>query len=106
MFARSGGVVMEGRDIGTYVLPDAEHKFFLTADLDARVERRALELSGDGQAVDVGELRRQLIYRDEMDLKRPVGPLKTAPDAVVIDSTALTVDEIVSKIVSVCQGVT
>ena len=104
MFARSGGVVMEGRDIGTVVLPDAELKFFLTADLDARVERRALELSGDGQAVDPGELRRQFIYRDEMDLKRSVGPLKKAPDAVVIDGTALTVEDIVSKIASVCQG--
>ncbi len=105
MFARSGGVVMEGRDIGTVVLPDAEYKFFLTAALDARVERRALELSDDGHAVDPGELRRQFIYRDEMDLKRTVGPLKTAPGAVVIDGTALTVDDIVNKIVFLCQGV-
>jgi cytidylate kinase len=105
MFARSGGVVMEGRDIGTVVLPDADRKFFLTADLDARIERRTLELSGDGQAVDPGELRHQFIYRDEMDLKRTVGPLKMAPDAVVIDSTASTVDDIVSKIVFLCQGV-
>lgn len=104
MFARSGGVVMEGRDIGTIVLPDAEFKFFLTADLDTRVGRRALELGGGGPAIDLAELRRQLIYRDEMDLKRPVGPLKQAPDAIVLDSTALTVEDIVGAITSLCQG--
>ena len=104
MFARSGGVVMEGRDIGTVVLPDAEFKFFLTADLDTRIRRRELEMSGDRRTVDPGELRRQLIYRDEMDLKRTVGPLKTAPDAVAIEGTALTVDEIVDHIVFLCRG--
>jgi cytidylate kinase len=95
---------MEGRDIGTVVLPDAEFKFFLTADLDIRIERRTLEMSGYGRAIDPGELRRQFIYRDEMDLKRTVGPLKTAPDAVVIEGTALAVDEIVDQIVSLCRG--
>jgi cytidylate kinase len=95
---------MEGRDIGTVVLPDAEFKFFLTADLDTRVERRALELRRDGQAVDPGELRCQFIYRDEMDLKRPVGPLKQAPDALVLDGTALAVEDIVDRIASFCQG--
>lgn len=104
VFARSGGVVMEGRDIGTVVLPDAEFKFFLTADLDTRIERRALEMSGNGWTVDPEELCRQFIYRDEMDLKRTVGPLKAAPDAVVIEGTALTADEIVDRIVTVCQG--
>jgi len=104
VFARSGGVVMEGRDIGTVVLPDAEFKFFLTADLDTRIERRALEISGNGRTVDPEELRRQFIYRDEMDLKRTVGPLKAAPDAVVIEGTALTVDEIVDRIVTLCRG--
>jgi cytidylate kinase len=104
VFARSGGVVMEGRDIGTVVLPDAEFKFFLTADLNTRIQRRALEMSGDGRAVDSGELRRQFIYRDEMDLKRTVGPLKTAPDAVEIEGTALSVDDMVDRIVSLCQG--
>jgi cytidylate kinase len=104
VFARSGGVVMEGRDIGTVVLPDAEFKFFLTADLDTRIERRALEMNGNGRTVDPEELRRQFIYRDEMDLKRTVGPLKAAPDAVVIEGTALSVDEIVDRIVTLCQG--
>jgi cytidylate kinase len=95
---------MEGRDIGTVVLPDAEFKFFLTADLDTRIGRRALEISGNGRTVDPEELRRQFIYRDEMDLKRTVGPLKAAPDAVVIEGTALTVDEIVDRIVTLCRG--
>jgi cytidylate kinase len=104
VFARSGGVVMEGRDIGTVVLPEAEFKFFLTADLDTRVERRAMEMRRAGRSVDPEELRRQLLYRDEMDLKRTVGPLKVAPDAVVIEGTALTVDEVVNRIVTPCQG--
>jgi len=104
VFARSGGVVMEGRDIGTVVLPEAEFKFFLTADLDTRVARRALEMNGAGRAVDPAELRRQFIYRDEMDLKRTVGPLKAAPDAVLIESTALTVEQIVDRIVTLCRG--
>ena len=61
-------------------------------------------MSSNGRTVDPGELRRQFIYRDEMDLKRTVGPLKAAPDAVVIEGTALTVDEIVDRIVTLCQG--
>jgi cytidylate kinase len=104
IFARSGGVVMEGRDIATVVLPDAEFKIFLTADPETRIRRRALELSEAGRPVDPDELRRQFVYRDEMDLQRPVGPLKIAPDAVVIDGTELSVSEIVNKIVALCQG--
>lgn len=105
MFARSGGVVMEGRDIGTVVLPDAEFKFFLTADLDTRIKRRAIELNGEERTVDTEDLRHQLIYRDEMDRNRPVGPLTIGLDAVVIDGTDLTVDDTVDKIVALCQGV-
>lgn len=104
IFARSGGVVMEGRDIGTVVLPDAEIKIFLTADPETRIRRRALELSEAGQPVDPEELRRQFIYRDEMDLQRTVGPLKIAADAEVIDGTELSIYEIVDRVVALCQG--
>jgi len=104
VFARSGGVVMEGRDIGTVVIPDAEFKFFLTADLETRIKRRALELCGNGRSVDTEELRRQLIYRDETDRNRTVGPLKIGPDTIVIDGTKLTADDTVDRIVALCQG--
>lgn len=97
LFARTGGVVMEGRDIGTVVLPDAEYKFFLTASLGMRLERRGKELQAAGQSFTEEELRWELTYRDEMDRKREVGPLKKAPDAVAIDCTYLTVPQVIDK---------
>lgn len=97
LFARTGGVVMEGRDIGTVVLPDAEQKFFLTASLDVRLERRGKELQAAGKSWTKEELCRELTYRDEMDLKREIGPLRKAPDAVVIDCTNLTVKQVIEK---------
>lgn len=104
LLARNGAVVMEGRDIGTFVLPDAEYKFFLTADLDVRLARREQELRILGCTIDREELRREFIFRDKMDLKREVGPLKIAPDAVVIDCTELTIEEVVTKILGICGG--
>lgn len=103
LFARTGGVVMEGRDIGTVVLPDAEYKFFLTASLDVRLKRRGKELQTTGKSWTEEELCRELIYRDEMDRKREIGPLKKAPDAVVIDCTNLTVEQVISKMLE-CYG--
>jgi cytidylate kinase len=105
LFARKGGVVMEGRDIGTVVLPDSEYKFFLTADPDVRLARREKELLADGRHFTKEELRREMNYRDEMDLKREIAPLKPAPDAVVIDCTSLTVEEVVAKMLRICRGV-
>lgn len=98
--AREGPVVMAGRDIGTVVLPDAALKVFLTASVDARVERRRAELEGQGISVDPMELRRQVIARDRSDAGRPVAPLRPAPDAVEIDSSTLTVEEVVERIAS------
>ncbi len=103
-FAKNGGVVMEGRDIGTVVLPDADYKFFLTAALDVRLARREQELNSQVQSFDKEELHREFIFRDEMDLKREAGPLKAAPDAIVIDCTELSVEEVVVKILDVCGG--
>lgn len=98
-FARGRGVVMEGRDIGTVVLPDADYKFFLTASLEVRVSRREKELLAQGKSVDREELRRELMFRDGMDRSREEGPLKVAADAVVIDTTELGVDEVVDIII-------
>jgi cytidylate kinase len=84
-----GGVVMEGRDIGTVVFPAAEVKLFLTAALAERVRRRAAELRARGERVDEGALAREVAARDARDQGREHSPLRPAPDAVVLDTTAL-----------------
>jgi CMP/dCMP kinase len=93
--AEQGNVVMEGRDIGTNVLPDAEVKVWLTADLDERARRRASEM-GEG---DVERLRVTIERRDEADVTRDASPLRPADNALVIDSTGLTIDEVTARIV-------
>lgn len=103
--ARDGGVVLEGRDIGTVVLPDAEAKFFLTASVDTRATRRSEELTAKGQSVAFETIRADVIARDERDEARAVAPLRQADDAVVIDSTDLTIEEVVERIVSCVQAV-
>jgi cytidylate kinase len=104
LFADAGGVVMEGRDIGTVVLPDADYKFYLTASLDVRLARRGRELQAAGKEWTEEELRRQLAYRDEMDRKREIGPLIKAPDAVAIDCTNLTAEQVVEKMMEIYGG--
>jgi CMP/dCMP kinase len=91
-----GGVVMEGRDIGTVIFPDAEVKFFLEADVNERAERRFKELHATGDSITREEVLRQLIERDARDRAREFAPLKRADDALAIDSTKLTVDEVVA----------
>jgi cytidylate kinase len=89
--------VFEGRDMGTVIFPDADCKFFLTADLEARARRRYLELPGDaGQSQE--DVLRDMERRDQNDSGRQIAPLKPAPDAVIIDSTAMSIDEVVQKI--------
>jgi cytidylate kinase len=92
---REGAIVMEGRDIGTAVFPDAEFKFFLTAGVDVRAERRYAELKAKGAAVTRAQVMAQLIERDQRDRARELAPLKRADDAIEIDSTALTINEVV-----------
>ncbi len=94
--AREGPVVMAGRDIGTVVLPDARHKFFLTASLDERVKRRQADLAAAGVHVDTANLRAQIDERDRLDASRAVAPLRPAPDAITIDSTAMSIDDVVT----------
>jgi cytidylate kinase len=98
--AAGGGVVMDGRDIGTVVLPGADYKFFLTASLEARARRRQRELAQLGFVVDPGTLQEEIRQRDALDQNRPVAPLRKADDAVEIDTTELSVDAVVDRILA------
>ena len=91
----TGGVVLEGRDMGTVVFPDADFKFFLDAGPDVRGHRRYLELRARGEDVAPEEVREQLLRRDRNDRGRELAPLKPAADAVIVDSSELGVDEVV-----------
>jgi cytidylate kinase len=93
-----GGVVMAGCDIGTVVFPDADYKFFLTASLEEKVRRRAMQYEKRGEAVDEEAMRKEVEARDRVDTERAVAPLRPALDAMVIDTDELTVDEVVDKI--------
>lgn len=101
--ARDGPVVMAGRDIGTVVLPDAPVKVFLTATVDARVRRRLAELGAAGTKVDPNVLRVQIAERDRLDQTREISPLHAAADAVTIDSSELTVEEVVARIAALAE---
>jgi len=89
----AGAVVMDGRDIGTVVFPNAEVKLFMTADSDIRTERRLLELAQNGQKSTFDEVKDNLTKRDYIDMNRDVSPLKQADDAIVIDNTEITKQE-------------
>ncbi len=102
--AEDKGVVMDGRDIGTVVLPTAELKVFMTASLEARVERRSAELRASGQAVVPTEVRRLLLHRDHIDTTREESPLRRAPDAHLLDTTAVTIDEQVDQVLAWAHG--
>jgi cytidylate kinase len=97
---RSGGVVVEGRDIGSVVFPDAEAKFFLTASVEARAKRRHLELQqGSGAAPSLESVMQEVAERDHRDSNRPVAPLVQVADAVLVDSSGLSIDQVVDTIV-------
>lgn len=92
-----GGVVAEGRDIGTVVFPDAGAKFFLTATADERARRRVAELRAAGREADLEQTRQEMAARDQRDSTRAVAPLRKADDAVEIDSSAISADEVVAR---------
>ena len=94
--AAEGPVVMAGRDIGTVVLPDARHKFFLTASVDERARRRQAEFDARGLHVAFEEVRAQIAERDRLDSTRAISPLRVADDAITIDSTDLQPDQVVA----------
>jgi CMP/dCMP kinase len=97
---KQGRVVVEGRDIGSVVFPDAEAKFFLTASVHARASRRFEELKQRKHDITLGKVEEEVRERDRRDSNRPIAPLMQAPDAELLDSTALTVDEVVARVVS------
>lgn len=93
-------VVMDGRDIGTFVLPNAEFKYYLTASVKTRAERRYRELVEKGETPDMAQIEADIEKRDYQDMHRDIAPLKQAEDAVYIDSSNMTIDEVVEKICS------
>ncbi|NML69738.1 (d)CMP kinase [Chryseobacterium sp. RP-3-3] len=98
--AEKGGIIMDGRDIGTVVLPNADYKFFLTASIDERTNRRYFELASLGIQADRDQVKQNLIDRDKIDSEREIAPLKQAEDAIVIDNTELTKEETIDLILS------
>jgi cytidylate kinase len=92
----TGGVVLEGRDTGTVVCPEAEVKFFLTASLESRVRRRSAELAAEGQPMSPDALYRELEARDVQDSTRELAPLRRAPGAIEVDTTDLSVEQVVA----------
>ena len=102
-FARTQNVIMDGRDIGTVVLPDAQVKIFLTASAESRALRRKLQLEEKGQTADYGIILQDIIKRDENDINRSTSPLKQASDAVLVDTTELTLEQSVKTIMDIIK---
>ena len=98
--AKTKDVVMDGRDIGTVVLPDANLKIYLTASAKTRAQRRAKELIEKGEEADINIIEKEIRERDERDMTREISPLKKADDAIEIDSSDMTIDEVTDKIIS------
>jgi cytidylate kinase len=101
--AKQGNVVMDGRDIGTHVLPDAEVKIFLTASIRERAERRWKELLAKGSQVQLADLEKEIEERDYRDMNRDVAPLRQADDAVLVDTTGISIDQVVDRILQICE---
>lgn len=97
------GAILDGRDIGTVVFPDADIKFFLTASNEVRAERRYLELRSKGMDVDLEDILKQTIQRDKQDSERAIAPLKKAQDAVEIDTDGLGIQEVKEKIAQIIK---
>ena len=103
IFASDHDVVLDGRDIGTFVLPNANCKIFLTAKAEVRATRRMLELQAKGQSVNYDELLKDIIQRDYNDSHRPIAPLKQADDAYFLDTSDLSIEEVVDKIIKIVE---
>jgi CMP/dCMP kinase len=103
MEAARGGVVMDGRDIGTYVLPEADLKIFLTATAQERARRRWIELQNAGKNVSFEEVAQDMERRDRQDMEREISPLEPARDAIILDTTGLEVEDIVAKILRLAK---
>ena len=101
--AKQNSVIMDGRDIGTVVLPDAQVKIYLTADVEERAKRRFKELQEKGQEVSFDELLDEIKLRDYQDMNRDVAPLRQADDAVLLDTTDLDFDQVVEKVLEIIR---
>ena len=103
-FRQLPGLVADGRDMGTTVFPDADIKIFLTASAEARAQRRYKQLVEKGESVDINALIKDIQERDERDSKRTVSPLKPAADAILLDSTQMTIEEVLEAMLSLVKG--
>lgn len=101
--ATGTGVVMDGRDIGTAVLPEADLKIFMTASVDERAERRFIENESRGIYTPLEQLKQEIEKRDQADSERAVSPLKMADDAIFVDTTSMTIDQVVDKIIALAE---
>ena len=101
--ARETDVVMDGRDIGTVVLPDADVKVYLTASVETRAKRRFLELQEKGEPADLAKIAADIEDRDYRDMHRDISPLRQAEDATLVDSSDMTIDQGVERILELCR---
>ena len=101
--ARETNVVMDGRDIGTVVLPDADVKVYLTASVETRAKRRFLELQEKGESADLAKIAADIEDRDYRDMHRDISPLRQAEDATLVDSSDMTIDQVVERILELCR---
>lgn len=101
--ARETDVVMDGRDIGTVVLPDADVKVYLTASVETRAKRRFLELQEKGEPADLAKIAADIEDRDYRDMHRNISPLRQAEDATLVDSSDMTIDQVVERILELCR---
>ncbi|MDC7300811.1 (d)CMP kinase [Agathobacter ruminis] len=101
--AQSTDVIMDGRDIGSVVLPNADVKFYLTASSSVRAQRRFAELQEKGVACDLDQIEKDIIDRDERDMNREVSPLTICEDAVLVDSSYMTIDEVVAELIRIVE---
>ncbi len=99
--AKTTDVIMDGRDIGTHVLPNADSKIYLTASSRVRAERRYKELVEKGVECDIDNIEKDIIERDERDMNRDIAPLRQAEDAVLLDSSNMSVEEVINKIIEI-----
>ncbi|GAG64497.1 unnamed protein product [marine sediment metagenome] len=101
--AEKGDIVMEGRDIGSVILPQADIKFYFTASEEERIKRRHKELINKGYSIDYEEVKKQIIQRDKIDSKRKYAPLIKAKDAILVDSTEKSIEEVKDKILKIIK---
>ena len=101
--ASENDVIMDGRDIGTVVLPNAEVKIYLTASSRVRAERRYKELQEKGETCDLDQIEKDIILRDEQDMNREISPLRQADDAVLVDSSDMSIEEVVNCLIDIVE---